>query len=61
MRAYWVRGLVKGTGEEVEAERPWGGAAAGEWGRGHGQERVRTSELGDSREVSSFDLEGGLA
>ena len=52
---------MKGTGEEVEAERPWGGAAAGEWGRGHGQERVRTSELGDSREVSSFDLGGGLA
>lgn len=34
LRAYWVRGLVKGTGEEVEAERPWGGAAAGEWAGG---------------------------
>lgn len=50
---------MKGTGEEVEAERPWDGDAARGWGRGHGQERVGTSELGDSREVSSFDLERG--
>lgn len=51
-------GPGEGHGEEVEVERPWGGGAAGRWGRVHGQERVGTSELGDSREASSSDLEG---